>query len=95
MEVDVGFDWAMFSPSPTIGDKIHSFHSGGSTVSFCDGHQQCCPLMWMSTLCSSDDTLDKGCPPNNQNGSLHYSNLDTNAGIPIPLQDVLDEAKVR
>lgn len=100
MELDVGFDWGTFSPTPTIKDKIYSNHSGGGcNVSFCDGHQQfMSPDIDVITYIHLMTPWDKGVQPNIGSGVYKiYCNVPNsltpnNQGI--PLQDVLDEAKI-
>ena len=100
MEVDVGFDWGTFSTTPTIKDKIYSNHSGGGcNVAFCDGHQQfLSPDTDVITFIHLMTPWDKGVPQNIISATYGvYCNLPnslTPNNLGIPLQDVLDEAKV-
>jgi prepilin-type N-terminal cleavage/methylation domain-containing protein/prepilin-type processing-associated H-X9-DG protein len=104
MEVDVGFEWGQFwatgSQQPQVQDKIYSNHTGGNTVSFCDGHVQFMRTdLDIATFIHLMTPWDRGCPANVDSGqvSKKYCNVPAANLAPdssIPLQSPLDEARI-
>jgi prepilin-type N-terminal cleavage/methylation domain-containing protein/prepilin-type processing-associated H-X9-DG protein len=103
LEVDVGFDWGEYNSTanPRMTDKILSQHSGGVTVSFCDGHQQFLnTTIDIATFIHLMTPYDRGCPKNGS-PNIQYCKIDDactelpGTAPKIPLQDLLDESKFR
>jgi prepilin-type N-terminal cleavage/methylation domain-containing protein len=96
IEVDVGFDWGQFwnetDRVPELRDKVYTNHPGGFTASFCDGRSAFLSTnMDVSTYIHLMTPYDRGCPLNSSSsGYIEYNN----AGVTIPLPDVLDESKI-